>query len=373
VYEKRPKQKKRKKKMLRFLDITTDKDHRSIKGNAIGASEYQYYSLINQLCQEKSIVCYNNKGNEILIDNISYKNVKSIIEDEINQEDIIIIQRFLPDLRGKIYEKIKNNKIIVWCHDLVHYDTYIFSFSTEEKNYYKENKEKYKEDVLMKIMGNKNISFVFVSQHLKKLFLSFMSSYNISFEENRLFVIYNILYEEEFIVEDVNVDKNMITYASAWQKGIDHVIKLFSYIFSVDKEIKLNLLSPGYDYQHFISYEKELKEKYGDRIIIHGPVNKEKYSKIIKGSLCVISTTFNETFGCVFAESYFLHTPVIADIRTGAVKEIVDNNFIVNIFDHKLVYEKIKYLQENRDKMHIELDEKFLLARNLTLWQEIIS
>ena len=74
--------------------------------------------------------------------------------------------------------------------------------------------------------------------------------------------------------------------------------------------------------------------KYSDNIIIHGPVNKEQYTKIIKESLVVLTTTFQETYGCVFAESYYLGTPVIADYRSGGVKEIIDNNYIVN-FDNK--------------------------------------
>ena len=59
---------------LIFIDITSNHDHNSIKNIAIGASEYQFYNLIEKMsnyCDE--IICYNNKVNIIKIKNINYK------------------------------------------------------------------------------------------------------------------------------------------------------------------------------------------------------------------------------------------------------------------------------------------------------------
>jgi glycosyltransferase involved in cell wall biosynthesis len=280
----------------------------------------------------------------------------------------------LPNINGKIYNKIKNNKIILWIHDLVEKYVFMFDYNEKERNYYNDN-NLLKNEVLKEFYENKNINFVFVSKFIKEKFKNYFINNNFNIEESRLNVIYNILYEEEYINiknQDIPVNKNYITYASAWQKGIGSVIKVFKYAKKNDNNLKLVLLSPGYDWDNWTSYVNELKDKYGEDVIIHGPVNKEEYSKIVKSSLLVLSTTFEETFGCVFAESYYLGTPVIADYRSGAVKEIIDNNYIVNFDDKKETLKKIMEIKNNRENIKINLNNKFMLKENLNMWINLI-
>jgi glycosyltransferase involved in cell wall biosynthesis len=214
------------------------------------------------------------------------------------------------------------------------------------------------------------------SNYIKELFINYFKNHDLKLEDNRLNTIYNILYEDEFMKiknTDVAVNKNYITYASAWQKGIEQVVRVFDYAKNVDPELKLVLLSPGYDWNNFTDYSNKLKEKYKDDIIIHGPVNKEQYSKIIKESMVVLTTTFSETFGCVFAETYYLGTPVIMDYRSGAVKEIIDNEYIVNFDNKKETIDKILYVKKNRDNIHVHLDDKFMLEYNIQLWLKLLK
>ena len=202
--------------------------------------------------------------------------------------------------------------------------------------------------------------------------------YNICIENHRLTIIYNILYEDDFkYIKNCNLSNiknlNNIVYASAWQKGIHKIIEIFDYIIKIDNNIKLILLSPGYDLHNYIEYKKYLIKKYPNNLIILGKLNKYDYANIIKSSLCVLSTSFSETFGCVFSESYYLGTHVIADFRSGALKEIIDNNFIINYDNPNQVYLKIKYLQKNHATLNIKLDEKFLLDTNLKIWLELVK
>ena len=107
--------------------------------------------------------------------------------------------------------------------------------------------------------------------------------------------------------------------------------------------------------------------------MIFGKQSKENYCNIIKSSLCVLSPKFIETFGCVFAESYYLGTPVIADINTGAVKEIIDNSYIVDYDNIDEVYDKIKYIQDNRENICPILDEKMMFNYNFNIWCELLN
>lgn len=358
---------------LLFLDLTTHYTHNSIKNTAIGASEYQAYNLIQTLSKNYEIVVYNLKSNYSLIDNILYKNVNELINDDIDSNSTIIIQRMLPNIKKEIYNKIKNNKIFLWIHDLMEMYVFMFNYTQDEKNYYNNNTS-FKNEILREFYENKNIHFVFVSNFIKDKFKTYFNNYGYEIEDSRLNVIYNILYEDEYINvknQDIPINKNHITYASAWQKGIEHIISVFDYAKKIDADLKLVLLSPGYDWHNYSNYANELKNRYGDNIIIHGPVNKELYSKIVKESLLVLTTTFQETFGCVFAESYYLGTPVLADYRSGAVKEIIDNNHIVNFDNKQETFKKINEIKNNRENMCVCLNSKFMLEENLNMWKQL--
>jgi glycosyltransferase involved in cell wall biosynthesis len=202
-----------------------------------------------------------------------------------------------------------------------------------------------------------------------------MNKYDINIEKYRLNIIYNILYENEFLdIKNKYIERNFnnIVYASAWQKGIEKIIEIFDYIININNNIKLILMSPGYDLENYREYIDFLNNKYPNNIIILGSLNKEKYAEIIKSSLCVLSSTFEETFGCVFSESYYLGIPVIADFRSGAVKEIIDNNFIVNYDNCEEVYEKILFLQNNSSNINIKLNDIFLKDYNVDKWIKLL-
>lgn len=359
-----------------FIDNTSYYTHNDIKNIAIGASEHQFYNLIYSISKEKKekILCFNNILNDTNIDNIYYSNINNINNIELYQPSIIVIQRIFP-INFTLKNKIINHKIYIWIHDLA--SPMIFLNNNENLiNHYNNNQEEYKNEILKFYYDNKNINFIFNSSFCKDLFENYMKNFNIFIEENRLNTIYNILYEDDFNeVKNINIlkDVNKIVYASAWQKGIEEVIKVFDYIIEHDNSIKLILLSPGYDLDKFIEYKTYLINKYPNNIIILGKLNKYDYANVIKSSLCVLSSTFSETFGCVFSESYYLGTPVIADIKSGAVKEIIDNNYILNYNNPCDVYLKIKELQQNSDNLNISLNEKFLLNHNLKNWIKMLE
>ena len=386
-----------------FIDPTANVNHTSIKERPIGASEYQFYNLIYHLSSscnsldllgstrgvdrnsldllgstrgvDRNIICYNNTLSEIKLDNIIYKPINSILNDEISNDDIIIIQRFLPNPYKKIFEKIKNNKIYMWIHDLpepyvfLHEYSDIFQTNVIDINTYV-NK-------ILKIYEiYKNINFIFVSIFSKNKYIDYFNNFHIHIDSSRMNVIYNILYEDEFSEiknTDIEVKYDNIVYASAWHKGIYDIINLFEYILSKNNNFRLILMSPGYEYEKFKNYVDELKNKFGNHIVIHGPLNKYEYAKIIKESLCVLTSKFQETFGCVFAESYYLGTPVIADIHSGALNEIIDNDFIIDYNDKEKCYNKILFLKNNRHNINICLDDKFKLKYNSDLWKTLLG
>lgn len=337
-------------------------NHRDIKNRAIGASEYQFYNLIGQFTKlDLEIICYNKTAENETIDNVQYKNIQCMQNDIFRATDKIIVQRLCCLIPMSVFD---SNKIFVWFHDKP--DEFIFNFQRPTKSC---------NESLFQLYQRKNIKFIFNSEGTKKIYTDFILNYGIKFEEFRCEIIYNILYEEDFVEfknKQFIIDKNTIVFGSAWMKGVDVVMQVFHYIVQRNKDLKLVLLSPGYDYESWKDYKLQIELDFKDRIKVFGPLEKKKYCEVIKSSLCVISPIVFETFGCIFAESYYLGTPVIADIRTGAVSEIIDNQFIVDYAYPENVLQKILYLQNNRDNIKVSLDKKFLLEANLCLWKKFV-
>jgi glycosyltransferase involved in cell wall biosynthesis len=344
-----------------FIDATiiSTFNHLSIKNKPVGASEHQFYNLIGEFSKlNLKVICYNNTIEEMVIDNVQYKNIRNIFKELFYTSDKIIIQR----LCGMI-PSFEKNKIFVWMHDTPCEDL----MKTCQTQTCKEG--------LHELYSRKNITFIFNSETCKKIYSYFFAHYGFTFEDSRCRVIYNILYEDDFS-ESKNdsylVDINKIVFGSAWMKGIEKVIEVFRFIVKKNDKLELVLLSPGYDDHMWNDYKLKLSEEFQDRIKILGPLDKKNYCEVIKSSLCVLSASYFETFGCIFAESYYLGTPVIADVKCGAVKEIIDNQYIVDYSNPETVLEKLLDLQKTRNNINIKLDDKFLVDENMLLWKTIV-
>jgi hypothetical protein len=362
---------------LIFLDCTCDKNHNSIKKKALGASEYQFYNLIQHFSfiNKNKIYCYNfTDGNNLELDNIYYGHFKHLVDHSIDNSYRIIIQRFFP-YEEKLRNKILNNNVFLWIHDIP--DINIFVGNNQDViNYFQKEPEKFKEYLKDFFISRPSIFFIFNSNHCKNMFIQFLNNYQLSVDNSRLIVIYNILYEDEIKAiknKEIPLKNNQLVYASAWKKGIKDVIDVFEYIIKKDNKFVLVLMEPGYGMEEYIEYKKDLLTRFPNNIIIHDPLSKDIYSEVIKSSLCVLTSKFNETFGCVFAESYYLGTPVIGDVRSGAVKEIIDNHYIVDYDNKELVFQRLQEIVQNRQNNVIKLSDIFLFKKNFSKWKHIMK
>lgn len=356
---------------LIFIDYTCAETHISIKNKAIGASEYQFYNLIEVLSKTNNIKvsCYNHYHESTNLDNIIYNNIKDLANAAIPIANTkIIIQRFYP---YDILKKFSDYDQFLWIHDTPGYHTFLGDYLFDDNKYM--NKFM---NALNFFANNPKIYFIMNSENTKKLYNYYLLQHSIKIDDNRIKVIYNILYENEFKNANNNnliINKNNIVFASSWTKNINKIIEIFSYIYNKDKTYKLILMSPGYEDKEYVENVMKSLAHLKNNVVIYGPVPKDKYAEIIKSSLCVLAPRFIETFGSIFAESYYLKTPVICDIESGAVKEIIGKVNVVN-YDNKIqVFSKINYIKKYRDRLNIKLDDKFLLKHNLKLWLDLIS
>jgi hypothetical protein len=352
-----------------FKNIPTHKD---VKKNAIGASENQLFKLLNIVSEYKEVIIFNFNNNfSKKVDNIFYNNINDFFDFELNEHDIIIIQRFMHH-SPKFLNKLNCNKVYVWMHDLPGIIQFIGENNSVES--YQKNPSYFKGYLSNFIVNNKNINFIFPSNFSKKYFINFINDYGEYITDERLYIIHNILYETDFNdnrdkIVDINLNK--IVFASSWFKNIRKIIEVFEYIHKKNKNYVLVFMEHGYDSKK--EYENEMRTKFGNNVEILGPQKKDKYAEIIKSSLCVLISTFPETFGCVFTESYYLGVPVLADYRSGAVAEHLDKQFVLDYDNPEEVYNKLEWLCNERRNLDIKLDSKFMLDYNIEKWKKLLK
>ena len=334
--------------------INNSSNHISITQKGSGASEFLFFITALKLSKYFDVnIYYCNCSKKI--DNINYINFNFNNLDEIKNinNSIIIIQRFF--YFAVEFHKLNNtNKYFVWSHDyiqnveLVHlYNNYKI---TEISDYFNKNN--------IKVIGVSK----FHRDNLKNVL-------NITNDKNLLY-IYNSLFDEYFIKNtNIDCDKNKILFASGSSKGLNKIINICEKYYKINNNLKLVLLTPNYgekfiknlnlDKYNFIEYKGVIK-------------NKKEYSKIVQESLCVISASFRETFGCVYSEALHLGTPVIGDISlSSAIPEIVDKEYLCNFNNINSVIELIEKIKNNRKNVYLK--DCFYEKETIKKWMEILN
>ena len=328
-----------------YFIITKNQNHKTILHDGGGASELLFYTLAYNLSNEHKVVIYNTERNDTIIDNIKYKYIDEKNLNFINniQNSIIIIQRHF-NIAIELHKINPNNKYILWSHDYLEY-----SFNNLSGNYSQYDINTY--------YSINNITIVGVSNFHKTNIQSKFPDININ-------VIYNALFPELFAKhENIIINKNNIIFASSWSKGLNNIIHISSEYYKKNPHFKLILLKPSYD-SNFVNYP--FIECLGNI------KNKAEYCKLLQSCLCVLTTSYQETFGCVFAEALHLGVPVIGDnsIKAG-FHEIISEDHMCNFRNPQEVIQKINEFQKLYPK--VSLDSKFYSKNIIEEWKKLFT
>lgn len=322
------------------------------------------------------------KKNEI-INNIEYLPLEELNNEKYHiKNSILIVQRMVHllanfsnnkrmplDLENfNLRDYYKNNKIIIWCHDFITNGLIIGDFIENDKDFFSK-------DNLINCLENlnkdENLNIVCVSNYQKDKFLNLCCDNDYDFNTNKIKVIYNGLYEEFFEKTNYIKNKYQLCFISSWFKGIDTILKLFDELLLENKNYILYLASPGYDSLcKNESYINNIKEKYKDNVKIISQMDKLSLSKIIGESLCLIGPKFEETFGCVYQEAYYLNTMIIADHLSGAPVEIINKNSFIDYNNKNEFVNKIISLNSNIE--NVCLKDELFGKETLKKWNKIL-
>jgi len=321
-----------------YLAWNNHLNHKSVLNAGSGASEFQICLLAKQLSINGfNVTCFNRSGIYEKIDNILYRDYNDLIYNKNIEKDVpLIFWRFF-DIVPNIIKFYNPKRLIVWSHD---YKGIGLSEQVSE------------------LINNNKIQVVAVSEFHKN---------SLKINKENISVIYNALYTEVYRYDDkIEVDKNSITFASAWKKGLDVIIKLFDNLYAKYPNFYLNVLSPSYGK---INLPSLINKPY---IRLHDVVRDKKiYSSLIQSSLCVVSTEFPETFGCTFAESYYLKTPVIATNLINGMHEFINNEYTCDLKSYEQFEKLLLSFYYNRPK--VSLSENFLETKVLDCWENLIN
>jgi hypothetical protein len=342
-------------KTLYFI-ITKDKNHLSILNDGGGASELLFYTLAHNLSKDYKVIIYNLEKEQLILDNIEYnyfnRNNLDFIKNINNS--VFIIQRHF-DIAIDLHKINSKNKYILWSHDYLEY-----SFSNLSGNY--------SQDYINAYYSKNAISIVAVSNFHKNNVMS-------KFPNTSIYVIYNALFPELYVKHDLtNIDfnDNHIMFASSWSKGLHNVINIACEYYKVNSSFKLLLLKPSYDTRDYDF------SNYPFINVLGNIKNKKEYCKLLQSCLCVLTTSYQETFGCVFAEALHLGVPIIGDnsIKSG-FQEIISEENLCNFRDSQEVIKKINTLKELRQnhnyKLNITLDSKFYSEQIIEQWKKVFE
>jgi glycosyltransferase involved in cell wall biosynthesis len=176
-------------------------------------------------------------------------------------------------------------------------------------------------------------------------------------------VIYNALFPE-YVPKQLTVKQNEITFASNWYKGLERVLNIVKEL-NKTHAIKLNLLKPNY-----CNWDRDFSNEYPFVNVIGNVKDKVVYSRIIARSICILTTSYPETFGCVFAESLHIGTPVIADKSVDAgFHEFINDNYKVDFNNLDQVLKKILEIKDDIVRLPDEFYEKQIIEQ----WKNLIT
>ena len=290
--------------------INNNLNHTIVNLQGCGASETTFYNTVASLSKQTALTVYNQFNQPFgIIDRLTYRDYNTFNESG----KVVVLQRFFNEVIN-FHKKWPTNRYILWSHDYLEKSSTLFG--------------EYSRDYINEYYKTNGITVVAVSNFHKSNILSFLPDVEIK-------VIYNALFPE-YVPKQLTVKQNEITFASNWYKGLERVLNIVKEL-NKTHAIKLNLLKPSY-----CNWDRDFSKDYPFVNVIGNVKDKKEYSQIISRSICVLTTSYPETFGCVFSESLHLGTPVIADKSVDAgFHEFIEDCYKVDFNNIDQVVEKI--------------------------------
>jgi glycosyltransferase involved in cell wall biosynthesis len=182
----------------------------------------------------------------------------------------------------------------------------------------------------------------------------------------RVDYVYNPI-PDELGRSDVAFDPNKLVFLSAAWKGLDMVLDAFQVLRRSLPEMRLHVASPGY------ADTGNGPNGHASENVVHlGSLSHAEVMDEVRTSLCVFypADRVPETFGCVFAESHAVGTPVLAH-PFGAACELLDGDELVDARDLPRIVDRVRAWREG-GRPHVSCNDEMRLSSVAESWERLL-
>jgi glycosyltransferase involved in cell wall biosynthesis len=162
-------------------------------------------------------------------------------------------------------------------------------------------------------------------------------------------------------------DATKLVFVSAAWKGLDMVLSTFQAVRRAIPEMQLHVASPG--------YAEGLLPRPGqtrDGVTYLGSLSHASVIEELRSALCVFypANLVPETFGCVFAESHAVGTPVLAH-PFGAACELLGDDELVDARNIGAVVERVRAWRHGARPV-VSVNPAVRLSSTARAWERLL-
>jgi glycosyltransferase involved in cell wall biosynthesis len=160
-------------------------------------------------------------------------------------------------------------------------------------------------------------------------------------------------------------DRNKLLFLSSPHKGLEQVLDAFAMLKRRTPAMRLCVANPGY---------LNWRMPRTDGVITLGKLRHDQVVNHLRDSLCLFypQSTFQETFGLVFAEANAVGTPVLAHPHGAAPEVLNDEAQLCDCRDMALVCTRVLQWRDGMRPVPQSM-ERFSLPRILADWERLLD
>ena len=331
------------KPLVLFIDTVCSKPYSAkvLDSEPLGGTEATVTRIAEGLKSTYDvIVAQHNRTIDETTSGVLYTSL-GILESKIRPRAVVALRS--PLTIPLTYERWRDAKQLLWCHDLVTKDLLLNA----------------------RILNDCKVTIVTVSdfhkQNISSLFLTnteYDGRANVTVKR-----VYNPI-DDNLRPDDTERDNSKMVFLSSPHKGLDLTLEYFTRLRQTRPDLKLHVANPGY-------YKGKPIDIPG--VVNLGELTHDQVIKNLRDAMCLFypNTVFPETFGLVLAEANAVDTPVLCH-RFGAAAEVLGDIQPIDCRDFDKVNERLIALQFNRGAFAMADLTPFRLTNVINEWSKLL-
>jgi len=182
----------------------------------------------------------------------------------------------------------------------------------------------------------------------------------------RVDFVYNPI-PDELVSSDGSYDPTKLVFVSAPWKGLDMVLEAFQEVRRAMPDMRLYVACPAY-----AAGDAAPTGRVAENVTFLGNLSRAGVMEELRSALCIFypANRVPETFGCVFAESHAVGTPVLAH-PFGAARELLGHDELVDACNVTEVVKRVRSWREGARPV-VSGNDKMRLSSVAGAWERLL-